>query len=295
MTATFYSAATNPKRGVFDEYQQHDGSERAAWRQIAPHFSKLGAAGLNRLAGEAERLLRENGATFMSSGDDGPRSRPWQLSCVPFVIDAETWRTIEAGLKQRVRLLEAVLNDLLGQRNLIRKGILPAELLYANAGFSRAFFDLPVTGSNRLHVTAIDLARNSDGQWWVLGHRSRAPSGLGYALENRVVTSRLLQKLIRRSRVPRLASFFIHLHEHLQSLGPSRQDNPRIAILTPGQSSYRYFEDVYLAKYLGYTLVQGRDLAVRGGHLHLKTLGGLLPIEVLWRHISDRKCDRLRT
>ena len=125
------------------------------------------------------------------------------------------------------------------------------------------------------------------GQWWVTGDRTRAPSGLGYALENRIITSRVMPQLIRRSNVTRLASFFASLQQHLNSLAPRMRDNPRVAIMTPGKASYRYMEDAYLARYLGYTMVQGRDLAVRGNRLNLKTLGGLLPIEVVWRHVSD--------
>lgn len=282
-----------PHGGRYDEYHAQDGTTRASWQPIAAHFDQIGTEGLARLATDADRMLRDSGATFQSTGEDGTHNRPWQLSCVPFVIDAATWRRIETGIHQRVRLLEAVLADLLGPRQLIRDGTLPAELLYANAEYSRAFHGLPTGGRQRLHVTAIDLSRDPAGNWCVLGHRSRAPSGLGYALENRVVTSRLLQKLMLESNVPRLANFFVQLREHLRSLAPTHQNNPRIAILTPGQASYRYFEDVYLAKYLGYTLVQGRDLAVRGDRLHLKTLGGLQPIEVVWRHISDRKSDSL--
>ncbi len=220
------------------------------------------------------------------------KTRPWKLAIVPLVLDAATWSKLEAGLQQRVRLLEAVLADLLGDQRLIEERILPAELLHANPEFARAYHGLPVE-VNRLSLTATDLARNNDGSWWVTGDRTRAPSGLGYALENRVITSRVLPQLIRRSNVTRLASFFASLQKHLNSLAPRMRDNPRVALLTPGKGSYRHVEDSYLARYLGYTLVQGRDLAVRGNRLNLKTLGGLLPIEVLLRHVSDRKCDPL--
>ena len=282
-----------PKPGCFDEYLGPDGSVRPAWTKVGEHLRSLGEKRLNANAVDVEHTIRENGSTFLASGDAKAQVRPWQLSSVPFLIDGPTWSMIEAGLKQRVRLLEAVLTDLFGQQQLIRDGVLPAELLSANPKYERAFHELPSAGPNRLPLTASDLARDEYGNWRVIGHRSRAPSGLGYALENRIVTSRVLQQAIQGENVPRLASFFSKLHDHLRSLATRSKENPRIAILTPGQSSYRYFEDIYLARYLGYTLVQGRDLAVRGNRLHLKTLGGLLPIEVLWRHISDSKCDPL--
>ena len=262
----------------YDEYRCQDGSVRAAWQPIADYLDALELSGLKAREADAARMVRESGATFFVSDHEGQRPRPWQLSTVPLVLDASTWKTIETGLKQRVRLLEAVLDDLLGPQRLLRERVLPAALLSANQHYARAFHGLPPVGGQRLHVTATDLARDNDGSWWVTGDRTRAPSGLGYLLENRIVTSRVLPRLIRQSNVTRLASFFAVFRQHINSLAPRMQDNPRVAILTPGEHSYRYFEDTYLARYLGYTLVQGRDHAVLGGLLNLKTLGGLLPV-----------------
>ena len=179
---------------------------------------------------------------------------------------------------------------LLGKQELLKARVLPAELLSGNPNYYRVYHELPAT-KPRLDLTATDLARDKDGTWWVTGDRTRAPSGLGFALENRVITSRVFPKLLRGNNVVRVASFFSSLRQHLNSLATGNTENPRVAILTPGKDSYRYIEDAYLARYLGYTLVQGRDLAVRGSKLNLKTLAGLLPIDVLCRHISDRKCD----
>ncbi len=248
---------------------------------------------MKEFVAESDRSVRESGATFNAIGDIDGQSRPWQLSVVPLAFDASTWTRLEAGLQQRMRVLEAVLSDILGPQRLLKERIIPAELLWSNPLFKRAYHDLPPAGGLRLHVTATDLARDSKGAWWVTGDRTRAPTGLGYLLENRILTSRLLPQLIRQSNVRRLASFFDRLRGRMRSLASTKQENPRVVILTPGDNSYRYFEDTYLARYLGFTLVQGRDLAVRGNRLNLKTLGGLLPIEVLWRHVSDDKCDPL--
>ncbi|SMP58479.1 Uncharacterized conserved protein, circularly permuted ATPgrasp superfamily [Neorhodopirellula lusitana] len=244
-------------------------------------------------------------------------SRPWQLATVPIAFSDSDWQVLANGLSQRVRILETILADLLGPQNLVHERIIPPELLWGNPRFYRAYHQLgqpsrahaAVTRSGpdgpmhidavidqanpRLHVTAFDIVRGDRGRWWVTGDRTRAPSGLGYLLENRIVLSRALPHLHRRANVRRLAPFFESLRWHFRSLAPRSRDNPRVALLTPGPGSYREFEDAYLARYLGYTLVQGRDLAVRGQRLNLKTLGGLLPIEVLWRHVSDRKCDPL--
>jgi uncharacterized circularly permuted ATP-grasp superfamily protein/uncharacterized alpha-E superfamily protein len=276
----------------YDEFRTADGQVRDGWRTIAESLDSLGADGIQTRAKETERLVHESAANFHFDRNDSP-ARPWELSAVPLVLNAANSRALNAGLQQRVRVLEAVLADLLGAQRLIKERVLPAELLSANPTYQRTYHELPTTSPKRLHLTATDLARNDDGTWWVTGDRTRAPSGLGFALENRIITGRVLPRLIRQNNVHRLAGFFVALQEHLNSIAPRNRDNPRVAILTPGPESYRYFEDAYLARYLGYTLVQGRDLAVRRGQLNLKTLGGLLPLEVLWRNVSDQKCDPL--
>ncbi len=279
-----------PSERRYDEYRDASGGTRPAWKEIGPALDRLGFEGLRIRATEANNMVHESDANFRVISDQ--QSRPWHLAVVPFVLDAECWAHLEAGVQQRVRLLESILGDLLGPQRLLRERVLPAELLSANPEFYRCYHDLPVLG-NRLSLTATDLARDDDGRWWVTGDRTRAPSGLGYTLENRVITSRVMPTLIRSSNVTRLASFFAALQRHLNSLAPRMRDNPRVAIMTPGKESYRYVEDAYLARYLGYTMVQGRDLAVRGNRLNLKTLGGLLPIEVIWRHVTDSLCDPL--
>ena len=289
---TAHFAAYMPAEEQYDELRAVDGAVRPAWKPIIESFEQLGAEGMQAASLEVDRLVEESGANFHGSITTNHASRPWQLTVTPLVIHAAKWEHLADGLQQRVRVLEAVLADLLGPQSLLKERVLPAELLSANPEFSRVYHELPAIG-RRLTLTATDLARDQDGSWWVTGDRTRAPSGLGYALENRVITSRVFPKLIRRSNVVRLASFFASLQNELNSLARRHRDNPRVALLTPGQHSYRYVEDVYLARYLGYTLVQGRDLAVRGNRLNLKTLGGLLPIEVLLRHVSDRKCDPL--
>jgi len=277
----------------FDECKGIDGAIRPTWQKLAQHLEVLGPVGMHERTMQIEQLVLENGASFNVDSQSGRQNRPWQLATIPLLIDAASWQQLEIGLQQRVRLMEAVLSDLLGPQRLLKQRVFPPEILWANPQFDRVYHDIPGADGQRLHVTATDLARDNDGSWWVTSDRTRAPSGLGYLLENRIVTGRVFPQLIRRCFVRRLAKFFSELRSRMHALAPRMRDNPRIALLTPGQDSYRHFEDAYLARYLGYTLVQGRDLAVRGDRLNLKTLGGLLPIEVLWRHVSDRKCDPL--
>lgn len=279
--------------GHFDECFFPDGNVRPAYGPLVRHINAMGRESFETLVAEGALLIRESGITYNAIEEAGERTRPWELAFTPLVIHADQWRFLDGGLRQRTRLLEAVLDDLLGPRRLIKERVLPAEVVTRNPDFARTYHNLPKIGDARLHVVATDLARGTDGLWRVTGDRTRAPSGLGYLVENRIITSRTYPELIQRSNVQRIAPFFMRLRQKFESLSPRPSLNPRVAILTPGQKSYRYFEDTYLARYLGYTLVQGRDLAVRGGMLNLKTLGGLLPIDVLWRHISDEQCDPL--
>ncbi|QDT09534.1 hypothetical protein K239x_14800 [Planctomycetes bacterium K23_9] len=284
------SYQTLPNR--YDEMVGNDGTMRGHWAMCAREMDSLGWEGLNRRAQAVEKLVRENGTTFQIDGDADQQPRPWQLSSTPVVIDSASWSIVEAGLKQRTRLLSKVLDDLLGEQRLLREGIIPADLLWSNPYFHRVYHSLQ-TSTHRLHITATEIAREANGNWLVQSDRTRAPSGLGYLLENRIITSRIYPHLIRNTKTKRIASFFNSLRDHLRSLAVRERENPRVALLTPTSGDYRQFEDAYLSRYLGFTLVKGADLAVRGGELNLKTLGGLLPIQVLWRHISDRNCDPL--
>lgn len=293
------SLATAPEQplksvGAYSERTTPAGQVRPHWQWLSQQLDQLGPDELSRRSAAIADIIRENGVTFRSAATNDSAAeinRPWQLSVIPFVIPIQQWDPIAAGLQQRARLLQRILADLHGPQRLIREGVIPGELLWRNPYYYRAFQGL-AGAQPQLHLSAVDLARGADGNWYATGDRTRAPSGLGYLLENRVVTGRVMSGLIRRSNTVRLASFFDRFKSHLRSLA-SQSDNPWIGIMTPPRGSYRGFEDTYLARYLGLPLVQSEDLAVRGGSLYLKTLGGLQSIDVLWRHVSDRLCDPL--
>ncbi|MDQ3329825.1 MAG: circularly permuted type 2 ATP-grasp protein, partial [Planctomycetota bacterium] len=188
--------------------------------------------------------------------------------------------------------LDLVLKDVHGPQNLLKRGLLPPELLFSHAGFLRPLHgQMPVSG-RFLHLYAADLARSPDGRWWVASDRTEDPSGAGYALENRIVLSRVLPEVFHESEVRRLASYFMALQQHLKQLAPQR-DNPFVVLLSPGPGTANFFEDVYLARYLGFTLVQGADLGVRDDKVVLKTLGGLTPVDVIVRRVESPFCDPL--
>jgi uncharacterized circularly permuted ATP-grasp superfamily protein/uncharacterized alpha-E superfamily protein len=254
-------------------------------------LNDMGATELQRRREEAWRLVRENDVTYNIYGDPAGMGRPWKLDLVPLLIESEEWRTIEAGLLQRAELLNLLLLDIYGPRNLVRKGLIPPELVYGHPGFLYPCANLPMPGSKALTFYAADLARDSNGQINILSDRAQAPSGAGYALENRLVISRVLPSLFRDSHTHRLANFFRNVRHALNRLSPREGEEPNIVLMSPGPANEAYFEHAYLANYLGYTLVEGGDLTVRDNRVWLITLEGLRPVDVILRRMDDSYCD----
>ena len=279
--------------GFHDELRGADGEPREHWQPLVRSLEALGRPELVRRWAVAQRLIHENGVTYNVYGDPRGMDRPWELDPIPFVLSADEWREIRDTLAQRARLLDAILADLYGPQRLLREDLYPAELVFAHPSYLRPMHGVRLPQGAWLQLYAADLARAPDGQWWALADRTQAPSGAGYALENRLVVSRAFPEAFRESRVERLAGFFAHLRDSLRALAPRHAENPRIALLTPGSYNETYFEHAYLARYLGITLVEGGDLTVRDRKLYLKTLGGLEPIDVLLRRVDDAFCDPL--
>ena len=277
---------------VYDELTADGVTPRPHWKPFLDSLEALGSDELAHRWGRAERRIKENGVTYNVYTDPRGISRPWEIDTIPLLIDPAEWRHIEAGIIQRAHLLNLVLADLYGPRRLVSRGDLPAALLFANPAFLRPLAGIPIPKRNYLHLLGVDLARSPDGQWWVLADRTQAPSGAGYALENRTIISEVLPEQFRESNVHRLASFFQALREALIGLAAS-SDHPRIVLLTPGPYNETYFEHSYLARYLGFTLAEGADLTVRDRRVYLKTVDGLLPVDVILRRVDSNYCDPL--
>jgi uncharacterized circularly permuted ATP-grasp superfamily protein/uncharacterized alpha-E superfamily protein len=286
--------AYRPLQTIYDECVADDGAPREHWRKFVEAFDALGAEELGARLENARRMIRENGVTYNIYGDPLGMDRPWELDMLPLLISPEEWRAIEEGLIQRTRLLNAVLADIYGAQKLLREGILPPALVFANPGFLRPCHGIRAPQNIYLHLHAVDLARSPNGQWWALADRTQAPSGAGYALENRIVLSRIMQDEFRDLHVHRLAAFFSGFRDGLRSMAQKNRGNPSIALLTPGPHNETYFEHSYLARYLGFMLVEGADLTVRDRHLFIKTLEGLQPVDVLLRRVDDVFCDPLQ-
>ncbi|MGA0569198.1 circularly permuted type 2 ATP-grasp protein [Variovorax sp. VNK109] len=291
-------------RGHFDELRDgaHDpdaeataesGSGIAApWEEFFTHLGHEGFNDLTRRTANLARQVRDNGITYNVYADTNGPQRPWSLDLFPLIISPESWAQIEAGVQQRVRVLDRVMADVYGPQKLLADGLLPPALVQGHPGYLRAMHGVKPVGGTHLHIAAFDLARGPDGNWWVVSQRTQAPSGLGYLLENRLIISRLFPQAFEAMQVQRLAATYRALVEGLKAMSPAGA-NSHIALLTPGPYNETYFEHAYLARYLGLTLVEGSDLTVRDQRLYLKTLQGLQPVHGLLKRLDDQFLDPL--
>lgn len=282
-----------PNEGAYDELVAQSESVRPHCEPFVRSLETLGRHELASRWENAKRALRDNGVTYNVYGDPQGIGRPWELDLMPLLISAAEWRRLETALVQRTKLLNLILADIYGPQQLLHNGLLPPSLVLQNPAFLRPCHGIRVPNDVYLHLHAVDLARSADGQWRVLADRTQAPSGAGYALENRIVLSRSLPEAFRDCRVQRVASFYRAYRDTLTALDPNRRDHPNVVLLTPGPYNETYFEHAYLARYLGLSLVEGGDLTVRDCRVFIKTLDGLDPVDVLLRRLDDSFCDPL--
>lgn len=268
------------------------GPPARPWVRFFENLGRDGFSDLNRRTINLQRQLRDNGVTYNVYADaDGPQ-RPWSLDLFPLIITPDSWRRIESGVLQRARLLDRVMADVYGPQQLLALNLLPPALVQGHPGYLRPLHGVRPAGGTHLHIAAFDLARDPSGAWWVVSQRTQAPSGLGYLLENRLVISRLFPEAFRDLHVQRLAATYRALLEGLRAMCPAESE-PRIVLLTPGPYNETYFEHAYLARYLGLTLVEGSDLAVRDQRLFLKTMHGLEPVHGILKRLDDEFLDPL--
>lgn len=289
----------------FDEMLDAAKVPRAHWRAMLANLAHE-APGMMRQRNEmVQRQVRENGVTYNVPADRDGRQRPWDLNALPLILPPDEWSVIEAAVIQRANLLNQILGDVYGQQQMLREGLLPPALIHGHAGFLRPCHDIRHHDDVALHFYAVDLARAPDGKWWVMADRTQAPSGAGYALENRAIISPTFPDLLRELKVQPISPFFRTMHDSLLHWGrlcaaggdtpaPLRDgDMPLIVLLTAGPRTASYYEQAYLARYLGLPLVEGGDLTVRDGVVYLKTLAGLQRVHVVMRRVDDEACDPL--
>jgi uncharacterized circularly permuted ATP-grasp superfamily protein/uncharacterized alpha-E superfamily protein len=278
----------------YDECRAADGTLRPHWADFLRLLGPDPAATLRAADAACQRAIVEQDVSMNVYAGERSDAQPWPLDAVPLLIAPDDWAVLSAGLRQRAHVLNDLLRDLYGPQKLLRRGALPAALAMANPHFLR-----PCTGLGRprevmLHTCAVDLARSPDGQWWVLRDRLDAPSGLGYSLQNRILTRQVLPQVFHRAPVERLYEFFRGFRTSIGELAPVRSgEDPRVVFLTPGPANEAYFEHAYLARYLGYPLVEGADLTTRDRQVFLRTVGGLRRVDTLIRRVDSAFCDPL--
>ena len=282
-----------PLPDAWDEMWDPAAGVRPHWQALVRGLGGLAARDWAARVQRIQRLLRENGVTYHVYNDPRGYTRTWDLDPVPLVLDADEWRGVEAGLDQRARLLDRVLRDLYGPQTLLRRGLLPPELVLAHAGYLRPLLGALPAERRQLIFYAADLVRGPDGRIWVMADRTQAPSGAGYALENRAVMARTFPEWLDSTRVTRLNGWLGTVQASLNALAPSARDTPQVVVLSPGPANETYFEHAYLAARLGYTLAQGDDLTVKDGRVWLKTVTGLKPVHVILRRVDEAWCDPL--
>lgn len=280
-----------PDPGRFDELLNPDGSIRPAWEPLLRFFAGQSAEERDAAADRLSRALRDHRVTFVAQDDTETDHRPWPLDFFPFLISSEEWQLLERGLVQRAQLLNQILLDLYGDRRVVNEGRLPPGALFGTRQFLRPCSRIDLRDNYHVHFVAFDVGRSPDGRWWVLSDRTEAPSGAGYALENRIVTSRSFPDLFDEHHVQRHSGFFRAFSDHFLSL--AGRDEPLAVFLSRGPNKHTYFEHTYLARYLGFPVVEGSDLAVRDDRVFLKTVEGLRPVDLVMRSTRSEMCDPL--
>lgn len=280
-----------PTPDRYDEAFDADGRPRGHWERLALAAHRASRAALNRRAQTIRRAVEQHGVTYNIYGDPQGADRPWEVDVLPFVIGKDEWHFLANAIEQRARLLNRVLADLYGENRLLISGLIPPAIIHGHNNYLWPCRGIKPPGGSYLHLYACDLARSPDGRWWVINDRTQGPSGAGYALQNRLIVTPLYENIFRSLGVQRLANFFRALQQQLSALAPTDGEPPMVALLTAGPYNETYFEHVFLARYLGYPLVEGSDLTVRENRVYLKTLQGLKRVHVLLRRLDDEYCD----
>ncbi len=283
-------ALTSDVTIAYDEVIAPDGSLRASWAPLAEAAMQLTEVELRRVEGDIERFLSNDGVTY-TPPDGGPE--PWRLDPVPLVLSAEEWAPLEMGLAQRTELLNAVLVDLYGPQRLLSSGLLPPAVVFGHSGFLRVAARASASEPQPLLIAAADLGRNAHGDWQVMADRAQAPSGIGYAMENRRAISRVVPELYRRAGVHRVAPYFQALRATLIEAGPDGRPNPRVVVLSPGSHSETAYDQAFMASSLGFPLVEGTDLTMRDGAVWMRVLGRLERVDVILRRVDAAWSDAL--
>jgi len=282
-----------PAGGFFDEWMSARGDMASHWQGFFDRLARVGEPDYRRREEQLERIIAENGITYNVYSEPDNLNRLWKMDAIPLLLDQGEFARIAAAQAQRLRLLNMILDDLYGPQTLLRRGVYPASLVFGNPAFLRPVHGLLPKGRAFLFQHSSDIARSPDGSWWFLTDRLDAASGLGYSIENRVISTRVMPDLMRAHKVRRLAAYIEGFSDALKRACPRPAEDPFVVLLTPGPYNETYFEQSYLARALGFPLVEGADLTVRDDHVFLKTIHGMKRVDVIFRRLDSEWCDPL--
>lgn len=283
----------SPSSGSYDEFIDGNGKQRSHWNSISEHLGSLNQASWERRERQLDRLIHDNGITYNVYDENDSSTRPWSMDMIPLALPQKEIESLETSLEQRAHLLNLILGDVYGRQTMLQSSKMHPYLVFANPAFLRPCHGLLPPRQNHIQLYSADLARSPDGHWWVLSDRVEAASGLGYALENRMLMSRIFPKAIWDADILSLQPFIQKFCQHIETLAATSSDNPNITLLTAGPRNETYFEQSYLARNLGYTLAEGEDLTVRSNRLYMKTINGVQQVHGLLRRVDSPWVDPL--
>ena len=289
-TLTSFLENYKSKPGTFDELMTSEGQIRAHWQTFSDKFSLINTEEQKKLSEKLKRLVHENGLAHDVFSDPDGKAQPWQIDLVPVVISADEWQWLSKAVSQRARLFNELLKDIYSEQKLMQDGSIPARMVFSDTSFIKPCMNV-LDDHEPLYFFAVDVARNYDGSWRVIDSHTETPAGLGFAIANRVVHSKVLGDVFEACNILREASFFQKILANLPDYIDT--EDPDIAILSHGLQHGDYFSHAYLARYLGYRLIEGSDLRVVGNNIFLKTLNGLLPIDAIIRCVDSEQSDPL--
>lgn len=278
---------------AWDELLKPDGTARPHAEALVAYLGELGAAELRSRQELANLDILTMGITFTVYSDGQGIDRAWPLDVIPRLIDADEWRVVERGLVQRMRALNAFIDDIYNDRRVITDGVFPAELLDRSANYRAECRGARPKFGVWAHICGSDLVRAADGTFYVLEDNLRVPSGVSYVLENRAVSKRAFADLFERYSIEPVDAYTDELQRLLLSLAPdSAGGNPTVVVLTPGIFNSAYFEHAYLAQRMGVQLVEGTDLVVGSDDIvRMRTIDGLQRVDVVYRRVDDLFLD----
>jgi uncharacterized circularly permuted ATP-grasp superfamily protein len=280
--------------GSCDELLLNDGTPRAHVAGLIGALQRLGPEALAAAGERRDAIFMQQGITFEVAGSDGERrDRAWPLDLVPRVITAAEWTVIKRGLAQRIRALNAFVDDVYHGHEIVRAGIIPWSLIVSRPQFARPVHGIRAPGGVYCHVSGCDLVRGGDERWWVLEDNVRTPSGISYVLENRLAMTRLMPELFAGLRIRAVDNYPSLLLESLRAVAPTADGNPNVVVWTPGPLNSAYFEHAFLARQMGIELVQASDLVVRDAVCYMRTTAGLQRVHAIYRRLDDDFIDPL--